>query len=124
MVPPEMSTTAIIHALLPELLKILKAIGRWLVERIRDLGHYIIGYMRGKIGDFWRRMLRARAPGRKRWLSARIRRWTRAVVWIEKNWIIRYGVYGCAVWAIEHDKRIAKIPLVAKGEREPKRRRT
>jgi hypothetical protein len=73
-------------AALRALIRIARAIGRWIVEHLLEHGReMLIGYMVGKVGDFRRRLARAKRPRRKTWLTGRIRRWNAAIAWLRKN---------------------------------------
>lgn len=66
------------------LIRIARQIGRWILRRIIAKGiDRLIGYMDGKIEDFERRLANART--KRRWLVGRIRRWKRALAWLEQR---------------------------------------
>lgn len=74
------------QALTMGILKILKAIGRWVLDDLVSYGvDALIGYMRVRIGVFGKRRARAKRDRRKRWLAGRIKRWTTAMRWLEKR---------------------------------------
>ncbi len=107
------------------LIKFLKSIGRWLLDWLRRHGARLLeGYVLGKIDDFQRRLAAlAKKPARwtdRRWarvrrrLRARIRRWSAfaEMLEVEDHAALEREAINCSV-----DDRIAKLPLVAKGEK-------
>lgn len=71
-----------------------KKIGRWLLQHLAAHGLDLLrGYMNGKIGDFKRRLARAKTDRRKAWLRGRIRRWTAALRWLTEK---RMDILGIA----------------------------
>jgi hypothetical protein len=78
-----------VNTLVLALLEIAVRIGRWLVKRLaRWARAHLVGYMRGRIEDFKRRLKRADDNDwerREAWLKGRISRWTAAMKWIEKR---------------------------------------
>lgn len=80
-------TRAIIRALVQGLRRYAVSIGRWIIGQIREHGgRAIANYMRVRVGVFRRRLKRARAEWRQRFLRGRIGRWLRAAQWIESRW--------------------------------------
>ena len=68
------------------LLDLAVRIGRWLVKRLAKWAiSHVVGYMKGKVEDFRRRIARAKTVRRRKWLRGRIARWTKAADWIERN---------------------------------------
>lgn len=107
-----MSAQAIVRGLI----RLAKQLGRWLLERLRSMRvERLLGYMEGKIGDFRRRMGRARTPRRVRRLSRRITRWRAAAAWIEKHSKL---VTEAAVLAADETAKRLKIPMQSAKERE------
>jgi hypothetical protein len=65
------------------LIRIAKAIGRWILVRYLEYGRTkLVHYMEGRIDVFRARLRRARSKVRKAWLSGRINRWMQAVRWL------------------------------------------
>ncbi len=97
------------------LIDIAVRIGKWLVKRIaywaRD---HVVGYMKGKIEDFKRRRANAKSARRKRWLSGRITRWTRAAQWIQMAALQHLAHEAQRVCELDDFKR---LPNVARCER-------
>lgn len=105
-------------SLLAALIRIARAIGRWVLRTAAKRGGVILaGYMLGKVDDFRRRLARARTDRRKAWLTGRIARWSAAIRWLQAN-----GSKLAADLIAEADKaaRQAAIPMVAAAEREPR----
>lgn len=77
------------------LLNLARRIGRWIIERLARMAViHLIGYMRGKLDDFGRRLGNAKTDRRRTWLRGRIRRWLAAVKWLEEK---SAGLTGCAL---------------------------
>lgn len=96
------------------LIRIATALGRWILRRVSRRGiERVLGYMDGKIEDFKRRLRRARADWRIRWLRGRIKRWQLAMRWLERR---RRQITKTIVDAVDREmsKRLA---MVAPGER-------
>lgn len=101
-------------AIIAGLIRFARAIGRWLLRFIlRHGGSRLIGYMLGKVDDFKRRLGRAKTARRRTWLRGRIRRWQRAVTWLQSRWqqLVTDMVK-------EADDMAAELPMVAAAERE------
>lgn len=110
-----MTSTALVAGLLP----FLKAIGRWIVERLVEKGtEWLLAVMEDRIDAFKRRWYRAKTSRRKRWLGRRIDRWTRARGWIKARLadtprgIMLDGWSTCRVEAANRG-----IPMVSPKER-------
>jgi hypothetical protein len=66
------------------LVRIAKAIGRWVLVRYLEYGRTkLVHYMEGRIDVFEARFKRARSRARRRWLAFRINRWKLAVKWLK-----------------------------------------
>lgn len=106
-------------AILKGLIRIARAIGRWVIEHFAEKGlAMLIGYMDGKVGDFRRRLARAKRERRKAWLRGRIRRWTAAIAWLRKY---AMGVAQDAVReACRSSEALREIPVVSPCESEPR----
>ena len=105
-----MNSSAIINGLI----NIARRIGRWILRKLLEIGgDWLCGYMAGKIGDMRRRLARAKTERRKRWLRGRIRRWDKALGWLNAN---RHDIGSDIVEAA--DSAASSIPMVAKAERE------
>lgn len=101
-------------ALIDALIRIAVRIGRWLIQHAARKGvERLIGYMDGKIGDFKRRLARAKKAARIEWLKGRIARWTAAV-----KWLITHGptLAGDALKGICKLPAVRALPLVAREE--------
>lgn len=103
-----------------ELIGLARRIGRWLLNRIirrgaDALGHYMV---ERADGVFRQRLARAKKAGNKRrvrWLTGRIKRWTKAG-W----WLISWASQVATCITSEADTLLAKakgLPLVARCER-------
>lgn len=69
-----------------DLKKLIGEIGRWILQRIIKHGRVaLIHYMEGKVGDFARRLAKAKTPRRRRWLRGRIKRWNAVTAWLTKH---------------------------------------
>lgn len=98
------------------LLRIARAIGRWVLEHLVHRGVVmLLGYMTGKIDDFRRRLGRARNPSVARWLRGRIRRWQRAVRVLRDFEKAMMGLPGHEADVLREAERRG-IPVVAPGE--------
>lgn len=96
------------------LIRFARKIGRWILRKLLEIGAaWFKGYLAGKIGDFRRRLQRAKTTRRKGWLRGRIRRWSAALEWVDINSpsITRDAVR-------EADEAARTIPMVAAAERE------
>lgn len=84
-----MNAAAIAARLWPHLVRILRAIGRWVLGQVREHGAQVVGhYMIARIGVFKDSRARAIKMGwkrRARWLQGRISRWLQAGQWLVKN---------------------------------------
>ncbi len=68
------------------LIRFARAIGRWLLKFAAEHGAtWLAGYMVGRIGDFGRRLARAKTRRRKAWLRGRIDRWQVALAWLKEH---------------------------------------
>lgn len=95
------------------LIRIARAIGRWILRRIIAKGiDRLVGYMDGKIDDFERRLGRAKTERRTRWLTGRIRRWTNALAWLER----RRAAISAKLVRFVDDEVGSRIPTVANDE--------
>lgn len=102
------------NAIITGLINLARRIGRWLLRKLLEIGgEWLCGYMAGKLGDFRRRLAKAKTERRKRWLRGRIRRWSKALTWLTEN----RGDYGLDIVEAA-DAAAGKIPMVAKAERE------
>lgn len=101
------------------LIDIARAIGRWVVKRLANLGMKRgVAWIEGRIGVFRKRLARAVKNGwalRERWLDGRISRWLRARAWILKN---QKKIEDKAVRAYckLSDTALAKVPYYAPAE--------
>jgi hypothetical protein len=97
------------------LIDIAIRIGKWLVRRLAKwLKVHVVGYMRGKIEDFRRRLARAKTDRRRAWLKGRISRWTKAANWLDKQSGVFFNKEAAEVCKLP---AFAKLPEVAKCER-------
>ena len=81
-----MSAMKVAAAMWPTARKILLAIGRWLVSKVRKFGaQKLAAYMELRVDVFEERLGRARRNRRKKWLRGRIRRWNAAIAWLRSN---------------------------------------
>lgn len=103
------------NPLVTALLDLAVRIGRWLVKRLAKWAiSHVVGYMKGKVEDFRRRLARAKAVRRRKWLRGRIARWTKAADWIERNALARLGDAAHEVCKLPVFR---KLPEVASCER-------
>jgi len=106
------------------LIEFLKSIGRWILDWIRTNGSVLLrGYVCGKIDDFERRLEALREKPRgwtksrhqrvRRRLRLRIRRWKAfsEFLSVTQRGSIENEALRCA-----EDPKIAKLPMIAKGE--------
>lgn len=105
------------------LIEIAKALGRWVLDFIKENGSCALwGYMIGKISDFRRRRSTARASWRKKWLDGRIRRWRRAASLVHP-WQFYDQKGSDQVASDTHnclmEKRILRLPMISRAEKEP-----
>lgn len=99
------------------LIKVGLRIGRWLLEWMaEEVPILVVGYMRGRIRVFGRRLGRARTARRKAWLRGRIARWTAVANEIaEREREIERAVEKGADWL--EDAACKRIPLHVSCER-------
>lgn len=96
------------------ILRIARAIGRWVLERLVARGlEILLGYMAGKVDDFCLRLSRTKSPQRRAWLRGRIRRWRKA---IEVLLEFRRQLPGREKDLLREAERQA-VPIVAPGEK-------
>lgn len=96
------------------LIRIARALGRWILRQLIRRGiELVLGYMDGKIDDFKRRRARARCEHRRRWLAGRIRRWSAAFRWLDRQ---RRKITRRIVEAADREVG-SRLALVANDER-------
>jgi hypothetical protein len=105
-----------VTAIATELIRIARSIGRWILERLLKVAGRRLGYyMLERAEVFARRLKRAKAERRKKWLRGRIARWKKAGAWL-----ITWAEDVSKCIANEADALAAKaagLPLQAKCER-------
>lgn len=110
-----MSAASVMRALWPAMARILRAIGRWIIRRVRRNGaQRIAWYMAERVEVFRGRLKRARSSRRKRWLRGRIRRWQHAYRWLHRH---AHDLNAGAAKVFEAAAHAAGIPLNAAAER-------
>ena len=110
-----MSAASVMRALWPAMARILRAIGRWVIRRVRRKGAQRIAYyMEERIDVFRARLKRARSKRRKHWLQGRIRRWGHAMRWLHRHAV---KLNAAAARVLEDAAERARIPLNAAAER-------
>jgi hypothetical protein len=98
------------------LLNLARRIGSWILRHLAAHGiDMLLGYLNGKIGDFRRRLARAKTERRKAWLTGRIRRWCAAMSWLQRK---REQLIGTVMTEYselaDHAEKKLGLPVVAK----------
>ena len=98
------------------LLNLARRIGSWILRHLAAHGiDMLLGYMNGKICDFRRRLARAKTDRRKTWLAGRIRRWSRAMLWLKKKRVQLISTVMTEYSALaDHAEKKLGLPVVAK----------
>jgi len=98
------------------LLNLARKIGRWIIDHLAAHGiDMLVGYMNGKIGDFRRRLAKAKTDRRKAWLTGRIARWARAMNWLKSKREQLIGTAYSEYKALaDHAEKKLGLPVVAK----------
>lgn len=78
-----MNPTAILSSIWRSLYRVMSRLGRWVLERIAKRGvARIADYLEERAAVIAQRKTRVRTELRKRWLTARIKRWRAAAQWL------------------------------------------
>jgi len=76
--------------LLPEAIRLLQAIGRWVLRRVSERGRkHVIQYMQGRVDLFRDRLFAAKTMLHRGWLQGRINRWESVIKWLKAHWVTK-----------------------------------
>lgn len=88
-------------AIVEGLLRIARAIGRWILEHAARYGGLaLMHYMQGRVDVFKRRRAKATTDRRREWLTGRISRWNAGIRWLKSKLDALAGCAGEAFAAI------------------------
>jgi len=100
--------------LLAGLLRIARAIGRWILDvAARRGGKWLADYIDERVVVFRKRLAAVKAEWRIEFLRGRIKRWQAAARWLRKN---AGGLDDKAIALACAHPEVAKLPEVAVGE--------
>lgn len=110
--------------LLREALAVSRRIGTWVIYEISQEANidHVIGYLRGRCGDFKRRWKQGKTPEIRQYFKERISYWKRAIYLAQRMGQHQHKMLARRIIAdIELDLEYRKIPYVALTEVSPDR---